>query len=382
MDERNIDLRDAVPPTPDLCRNAVLHAVSTYTEEQKMRRPYKVILVVAVVVALLCGTVALAASGWNVLRFLQLSDNHMSNELVENVSAQAAVDHCSIQIDSVVTDGRFLAFDWTVQNSDVSQPVYIQVDSFTGNGVPLFTDGTDDFNYQWFPGMFNEGIMQDGNLAMLPDEIIGDKLDVEMVVGVYTPKQPVYQMEVFDVDDIRQKQNEGYYVLVAGEGLVFEDPREGLVIGYGPMNDMCADSFDRTEMVARFTVDLSEGRETLKQLPLPEPFDNNGFKMQYTYAAVSSLQVSCTIEMYPDNMSREEANALLSEGYFELTDMDGNMLDAVVLNGFGGIRERDDGSWCVYFDYSFANDVILPNVVSVSFFMDDGGVLLAPIEMR
>ena len=380
--ERNMNLRDAIPQTPDMCRNAVLHATSMYKEGQAMRRPYKVILVVAVIVALLCGTVALAASGWNVLSFLQLSDDHMSNALVENVSAQAAMKNCSIQIESVVTDGKFLAFDWTVQNSDVTKPVYIQVDSFTGNGVPLFTDGTDDFNYQWFPGMFNEGIMQDGNLTMLPEEIGGDTLDVEMVVGVYTPKQPVYQMEVFDADAIRQKQSEGYYVVVGGEGLVIEDPREGLTVGYGPMNDMCADSFDHTEMVARFTVNLANGKETLKHLPLPDAFDNNGIKMEYTSAVVSPLQMSCTVEMYTDGMNRDDACALLSEGYFELTDKDGNMLDAVVLDGFGGVGEQDDGSWCVYFDYSCANDISLPDEISVSFLKEDGQVVLAPIAIR
>lgn len=380
--ERNMNLRDAIPQTPDMCKKAVLHATSMYQEEQAMRRPYKVILVVAIVVILLCGTVALAASGWNVLRFLQLADDHLSSGMVENVSAQAAAGNCSIQVDSVVTDGKFLAFDWTVQNDDVTKPVYIQVDSFTGNGVPLFTDGTDDFNYQWFPGMFNEGIMQDGNLTMLAEEIAGDTLKVEMVVGVYTPKMPVFQMDVFDETAIRQKQNEGYYVVVGGEGLVIEDPREGLVVGYGPMNDMCADMFDHMEMIVHFAVNLAEGRETLKQLPLPQIIDHNSIKLQYTSAMSSPLQVSCTAEMYTEGMTEEEACMLLSDGYFELTDTDGNMLDTVVMDSWGGVRERADGTWCVYNDYSFANDTSLPDVVSVSFVKNDGQVYLAPISIR
>ncbi len=380
--ERNMNLRDAIPQTPDMCRDAVLHAVSWYEEEQTMRRPYKVILVVAVIVALLCGTVALAANGWSVLRFLQLDDDHMSGNLVENVSAYAAVDNCSIQIDSVLTDGRFLAFDWTVQNSDVSQPVYIQVDSFAGNGEPLFTDGTDDFNCQWFPGVFNEGMMQDGNLTMLPEEISCDTLDVEMVVGVYTPKLPVFQMEVFDAEAIRQKQSEGYYVVVAGEGMVMDDPREGLIVGYGSMNDMCVDDFVHTEMVVRFQVNLAEGKETMKHLPLPEACDNNGIKMKYSYAAASPLQVSLTVEMSREGMTYDDACALLNEGYFELTDGSGNMLDAIFLDSWGGVREGEDGTWCVFCDYSCANDESLPDAVSVSFMRDDGQVCIAPIAIR
>lgn len=375
------ELRDAIPDTPDMCRDVVLHAVSTYREEKEMRRTYKIVFAAALVLVLLCGTVALAA-GWNVLQFLQLPEDHLSSGMVKDVSTSASTGQCSIQIDSVVTDGKFLAFDWTVQNNDVTRPVYIQVDKFTANGARLFTDGTDDFDQQWFPGMYNQGVMQDGNLTQLPEVIDSETVEMEMVVGVYTPKKPVYQLEVFDEKIIRQKQADGYYVIVAGEGLVMEHPEEGLVVGYGAINDKCADEFVRTEMIVQFDVDMSMSKDAIKSLVLPEARKENGVIMEYTAASISPLQVSCTMEMYEESMTWERACELLSQGYFELTDIEGNYLEHIPLEGSGGVREKADGTWCVYYDYSFANDESLPEKVSVSFMMDDGTVCLAPISIR
>lgn len=42
MDERKkINLREAFPETPEMCREAVLQAVSSYREEEKMKRSYR-----------------------------------------------------------------------------------------------------------------------------------------------------------------------------------------------------------------------------------------------------------------------------------------------------------------------------------------------------
>lgn len=54
------DLHTAVPQTPDFCRDAVLRATGTYREETNMRRPYKWMIALALIVMLL-GTTAFAA---------------------------------------------------------------------------------------------------------------------------------------------------------------------------------------------------------------------------------------------------------------------------------------------------------------------------------
>ena len=376
------ELWDAIPDTPDMCRDAVLHAVSTYREGRDVRRTYKVVFAVVLVLALLCGTVALAANGWNVLQFLQFPQDHMSKSLVEEVSASAQVDNCSIQIESVVTDGKYLAYDWTVENHDITKPVYIQVDSFTGNGIPLYTDGTDDFHQQWFPGMFNQGIMQDGNLTRLPENLPGDVVDVEMVIGVYTPVKPVCQMDLFDEEQIREKLNEGYYVIVEGEGLVLDDPESGLMVGYGSINDAEAMGFYREEMDISFTVNLLAGRAMCKPLTLPEVAMKDKIQVEYLTAYASPLQISCTIELFKDGMTRNEACELLEQGYFDLTDGRGATVEHTTLEGFGGIRERPDGAWCIYYDCSIANDEQLPEEVSMSFIMQNDQTITVPLKIK
>lgn len=383
MDQRNdVDLRGAIPETPAMCRDAVLQAVSTYQDERATRRPSKMLIAIVAALVLMSGTIALAASGWNVLAFLGLTNEPEIAEHVAPVSDAAKNQNCMIRIDSAITDGYAFAFDWTVENLDPTSPFYIQVERITGNGIPIDLDGNDDFNCQWFPGAYNSGMMEGGNLASIPDSISEDTLKVEMVIGIYRPTKPVYMMQGFSPDIIKEKQDEGYYVIVDGEGLVVNHPEEGILVGYGAVNDTTGKDLKRSVMIIQFELDLTAGREATKVLQLPEPRVADGITMYYRTAYVTPLKVELSILLSGDSMDYDEACRLLEQGFFTITDKNGSQFDLIILDSMGGVTQLDDGSWCVYMDYAFANTAELPEEVSVSFVMDDGSMYIAPIKIR
>ena len=125
------DLRAAFPTMPEDCRAALLNAASSAKEEEPMKCKSPVIILVAAILTLLT-TVAIA-EGWNVLAFLALQPDSDAQVSVQPMFA--SVDNCTIRIDSAVTGGEYLAFDWKVTNTKPETPVYLRIEQFTGNGA-------------------------------------------------------------------------------------------------------------------------------------------------------------------------------------------------------------------------------------------------------
>lgn len=347
-----------------------------------MKKKVSVTILVAALMMLLA-SVAVAVSSWNVLAFLGLSEDSAATQLVTPVSAQARSGACTIRIDSAVTDGQYLAFDWTVENAEPATPVFMQVERFTGNGLPLWTDGTDDFHCQWFPGVFNDGVMSDGNLTTLPEGLEGDTLHVEMVIGLYTPDKPVYLMDAFDAAVARAKLEEGYYVIAGGEGFVVDDPEEGLFHGFGMVNHVTGKGLTRTEMTVAFDLDLAGGRKTRRELPLPEPITVGDLTLRYVSAATSPLQTSLTLLVAPEKSDEASVRDLHHSLYYRITDAQGADVNAWMLEGEGmRLEQAEDGSWRLHIEGSFLTEERLPDVISLSLVSRDGTVYVAPIAIR
>lgn len=349
-----------------------------WMDHSPVRRPA---LVAALLLVLLLACAAAVAYDWNVLAFLGMKQDAPTADIVTSVGGRVHSGDLTIQINSAVTDGEYLAFDWSLEKQELANPVYIQVESLTANGLPLSTDGTDDFHCQWVPGIFFGGNDQGGNLCRLPDGLAQERLQVEMVIGVYRPKQPVYQMDVFDEVLARQKLAEGYYVIAEGEGFVVDLPEDGLCHCFGMVNENTGAELERTDAVIRFTVEAAAGRATRRALPLPERVQYPGFTMAYTEAAASALQIRLCIAVTPDENSQEAARALLENGYFDVTDADGEWMETNILEGFGGVEQTMDSRWCAVYECSIAQDMALPKDISLSYLADDGRVFVAPLRI-
>ncbi len=384
MKNRDFDLMSAFPETPAACRDALMHAARSVKEEP-MKRKYPVAILVAAILTLM-STIAIA-EGWNVLSFLDFQPDNDAQTLVQPVSVSASVDNCTLRIDSAITDGEYLAFDWTVTNTKPETPIYLVVEKFTANGENIRTDGTDDFNCQWLPGLIPQPFWQDGNLSVLPDSITGDTLHVEMVVGVYTPSLPVFYMEVFDPDLARKKIEEGYYVIPEGEGFVIELPEEGLVHAVGEVSDRTNEGLNRSEMVIRFDLNLKDGRATCRKLDLPAPVTKDSATLALTRLSTSPLQTRFIATLTPEKADYDAIVNWAKSGSFVLCDTEGNELnlwDYCANQQYEcTVEEAADGSWYLRYDHTlFGVAPALPDELLLSFIITDGSRIDLPIILK
>ncbi len=285
------DLRRAFPPMPEDCRAAYLWAVRSAKEEQSMKRKTPMAVIVFAIV-LMITTVAIA-EGWNVLQYLNITPGSGADGLVQPVSASAKDGDVSFAIESAITDGEYLVFDWTVDNQG-EKPAFFQLESYTANGVRIYSEGmNDDFSCYW-----HDDMMQGGTLSSLPADLTGDTLHVEMVIGAYTPIKPVYTIaedEDFDEALAREKLDAGCFVRYGFNCWAIHDPIEDRVFaGWHKIKDAAAEGFTRNELVLRFDLDLKAGRASRREIELPEPVTVDGITFAYTKASVSPLQIHLT----------------------------------------------------------------------------------------
>lgn len=355
-----------------------------------MRRKYPVAILVAAILTLMT-TIAIA-EGWNVLAFLGIEPDSDAQTLVQPVSVTASAGNVTLSIDSAITDGEYLAFDWTVENTKPETPVFIEIEQFTANGEHLWTDGNDDFNHLWFPGWSNEGSMQGGELIDLPDSITDDDLHVELVIGVYTPVKPVYHLyvgnpdygkNIFDADLIRKKWAEGYYVIAGGDGFVIDDPEEGPVWAFSGVNEKTSANLARSEIAVHFELDLKDARASVRELPLPDSITKDGVTLTFLSATVTPLQTRLTAAVTCESGSKDTILHWAHRDEFVLTDTAGNELllwDLCAQQlGETSNKQNADGSWfrrwdCTIIDLTPAmpTEIILSYRLDEQAHLDDG----------
>lgn len=388
MTKQDFNLHSAFPAMPAECRNALSAAARSVKEEEKpMRRKYPVAILVAAILTLMT-TIAIA-EGWNVLQFLGLQPDDSASALMQPVSAFASVDNCTIRIDSAITDGEYLAFDYAVTHTKPETPIYIRVEQFTANGMKISTDGTDDVDDQWMPGHWNKSVWQDGEWCQLPSDLTGDTLRVEMVVGVYTPEKPVYLMDEFDEAAIRQKWDEGYYVIVDGLGMVFYDEEEQrLFHGYpGRVLDYEEQGLLRSEMKVSFDLDLKAARASVRHPELPDPVTKDGTTLAVQSIAVSPLQTHIIATFTPENASYEDIVAWSDGMSFAFYDAEGNMMhhwDICRMPQYEvTVEEAPDGTWFRQLDCTLIEvDESLPDTIYLVYQTDSGFRTELPVTLK
>lgn len=301
-------------------------------------------------------------------------------KLLQDVGAQAGEGSVRLAVSGALTDGETLAFDWRIENASPETPVFVAVERFTGNGERLSTDGADDFNRQWLPGVFSEdGTMQGGNLCALPERAqSADALDVEMTVAVYRPLAPVYDFgwDSFDKAVALEKLNEGCIVVGEGNGFAVEDEEAGIALTFGgrqAIPEALMERFERTEFTLRFSLDLRAGRESLRKLDTSETY---GGAARYTKAEISPLGLKLEMDLFDfDPKLRFE---------LKLTDAGGNLLETPWPEGEITTEETESGE--KFHHASFAwyglTEALLPDVVSLTRFSEDGEAQVFPVRVR
>ncbi len=376
----NTDLRRAFPAMPEDCRAALSRAARSVKEEHNMKKSSVAILMFAIVVMM---TTIAIAEGWNVLQYLDITPGSGVDGLVQPVSASTKDGDVSFAIDSAITDGEYLVFDWTVNNTG-EKPAFFQLESYTANSVGIYNDCmSDDFDCHW-----HDGMMQGGTISSLPADLEGDTLHVEMVIGAYTPIKPVYTIaedEDFDETLAREKLDAGYFVRYGYDCWAIEDPDEGRVFaGWHKITDAEAEGFTRNELVLRFDLDLKAGRASRREIELPEPVTVEGITFAYTKASVSPLQIHLTATLTSATGDPEIIMTMANARYtLRMLDSTGNEQDGWdwcgSLMGEGTMEKDENGGWyCKYDTVLLAPNANIPEPFRLRYSLPAGQLAQFP----
>ena len=367
-----------LPDDPRLAQRVLANA----KQAAPVKRKLSVVLVVTVALMLLAAGAVAAVIHWDVMGFLFGGDRPQASFLVKDVAAKTSDGQVVLEINSALCDGELLALDWTVRNTMPDQPVYLQIDDYTANGIRLWSDGTDSFDCQWLPGWCNDGEMQGGESIALPDGITGDTVDVAMTVGVYRPKAPVCLMEAYDESEAAQRITEGFYVIAEGDGFVLPDPETGgLMHCFGRIPQEERDSYHRTELTVSFTLNLRAARSASRELAVEPSYEIAGLTARYIRARLTPAALYMTLEV--TGGSTEQYDALILDGRFTLTDGEGRELEHPWDEMKGGREELEDGTTVLRSSHQWVgiSAEALPDKLSLTWISDDGSTrYVMPVE--
>ena len=295
------NLRDAFPAMPEECRHAMINAARSAKEEEHMKRKSPVAILVAAILMMMT-TVAIA-EGWNVLQFLGIQPDNGVQKLVQPVSASGKASNVTLTIDSAITDGEYLVFDYTVSNADPGRPVYLNVEEFTINSQNVWYSFQDTaIDNQWLPGFSHPASAQGGCIipltAWMP-ALTDDMLHVDLVVAVHTAVNPVYMLEANHFNEALDKLNEGYTVIVGNNRFACysDDPIPGslgVAIANGTTSGAAIHGTERTTLTLSFDLDMKAARALMRKPAIPSPAYSENVRITLESFTVSPLQIRLT----------------------------------------------------------------------------------------
>jgi len=315
------DLRSLYAPMSSEARQrfgALLESLGR-DERKEYHMKKKVFAGMALAMAMLLTTAtALAASGvWDVRSYFRDVFHSPMQERMENciteVEQTGEANHTVLTITSAYWDGRNLAFDWQVENKVPEEPVYLWMEEFTCNDVPIWTfksmtHDTDDFNNEWLPGVFHDSVIKGGERILLPQKACDEKVHIRMAVKVWKPAAPIQNMEALHEAQRRHKSMEWWVVNERFEGFMSSEGE--------PFTMEEPERFTAETMTLEFTLESRGSQEELL-LPVQSRYEMEGFTLEVLFVKKTALEISVDFRVYPD-ASRMDAWAL--------TDLEGKEL--------------------------------------------------------
>lgn len=183
-----LNLRNAFSPTPDMCRDAVLHAVSTYREERRMKKTYVTVLAAALALLLVCGTAFALVNYYSVRDYI--ADGNPSQQFEENITVveQTKESHgLTFTLGDAAFDGNRLIAAMSFEADDSAKPMFVYPVLEAWNGEELidifatFNGNTDGLLFPYLMG----GAPRTNELGISADVFDAPSGDVQWKLSVY-----------------------------------------------------------------------------------------------------------------------------------------------------------------------------------------------------
>lgn len=255
------NLRAMYAPMPEAYAEGVLASLFQQKEEKPVKRKISVAFVMAAVLTLLVVGGVAAAVNWNVLTFLYGEEQPQMEPMLAQVAQTGSAGGVTLEISTAMTDGRSIAFDWTLNVEDDALPVYLQTEDVKVAGTEnLWLDPLDGLNRVWLTP--EETTRRGGELIWLENRWMpGKEISVELTLGVY---KPLGEVVIFTSTEDRAKAEE-----LAAQGVWTVVP-ETEMLSSRQQNQMCPlwrydklseaelANYERSEIKLSFTVTVPE----------------------------------------------------------------------------------------------------------------------------
>ncbi len=230
-------------------------------EEIRVKRKISAALVLAAVLTLLAVGALATAANWNVLTFLYGEVQPTMEPMLAQVAQTGTADGVTLEISTAMTDGRSIAFDWTLTVEDDALPVYLQMDGVKVGGTEdIWLETLGGLNRVWLtPG---ETTRRNGELIWLAERWMpGEEIAVELTLGIYKPlREVVVFTSTADQAKAEELAAQGVWTIVPKAEMI--SPRQQNQVQPLWRYDRLAESeladYERSEIKLSFTVTVPE----------------------------------------------------------------------------------------------------------------------------
>ena len=376
------------PLRPDPWMAQKVHSRARQKEGEPVKKRLSVGTVLVLVILLLSVSAGIATvSGWDVVRFLYGGRNIPMPEVdVFPVHQEVSSDGALFRVESAVYDGKNLSFDCHFENLKPESPIFATIDEFTVNGISVSDWQLENFCEQWTPGIYSkENYLRGGESMLLPEELQdAEILHVYMKVMAYRPTRPVYDMEYhldgsyiyepeeFDQEEVAAKIEEGYFVIVNGDGYVGWDSCDNRW-------HICYRTEDPeflSEEALEISFDVEKGAISHLILEPQSSYENEHGSVSYDVAAVTE-GLHLTLRMFPRDDAFSRMQGLV------LTDGNGVPLEGDRFTPDVTYRvDTGDPEIVWRYRWSRVRQKDLPDTISLTCILEDGEKLVFPVKVR
>ena len=342
------NLRAMYAPMPETYAEGVLASLFQQKEEKPVKRKISVAFVMAAVLTLLVVGGVAAAVNWNVLTFLYGEEQPTMEPMLAQVAQTGSAGGVTLEISTAMTDGRSIAFDWTLNVGDDALPVYLQTEDVKVAGTEnLWLDPLDGLNRVWLTP--EETTRRGGELIWLENRWMpGEEIAVELTLGVY---KPLREVVIFTSPADRAKAEElaaqGVWTVVPETEMRSSRQQNQMcpLWRYDELSEAELANYERREIKLSFTVTVPEvaweqlatDKEAYEVAP--------GVSFQVTEAYRTPLNIRATIDIAVEGEENQlGAMEKWNKLFFELQNAEGRHISQLqeITLGIGIVTDFEE----------------------------------------
>lgn len=343
------NLQAMYAPMPEGFAVHALSGLHHGEEKTRVKRKLSVGFVLAAVLTLLAVGGVAAAANWNVLTFLYGEEKPQMDTMLAQVAQTGSADGVTLEINTAMTDGRSIAFDWTLTVEDNALPVYLQVDEVKVAGTEdIWLDPLGGLNRVWLTS--GETTRRNGELIYLEERWMpGEEIAVELTLGVYKPlREVVVFTSTADQAKAEELAAQGVWTVVPKAEMI--SPRQQNQVQplwrYEGLTESELADYERSEIKLSFTVTVPE--VAWEQLATDkEAYEiASGISFRVTEAYRTPLNIYATIDIAVAGEENQlGAMEKWDKLFFEFQNAEGHVSQLRATTNFAGWNSyyKEDG---------------------------------------